>query len=62
MYIACVITFLLLQQVVELVSSAISDFTESEFLGERDDLGRPVLNPDADVAFWRTKTSLAVGG
>ncbi|XP_018028035.1 all trans-polyprenyl-diphosphate synthase PDSS2 [Hyalella azteca] len=48
-------------QVVELVSSAISDFTTSEFLGERDDLGRPVLHPAADLAFWRTKTSLAVG-
>ncbi|KAF2350146.1 Isoprenoid synthase domain [Trinorchestia longiramus] len=40
---------------------AILYFTESEFLGERDDLGRPLLPPDADLAYWHSKTFLAVG-
>uniref|UniRef100_A0A2P2I9V7 Decaprenyl-diphosphate synthase subunit 2-like n=1 Tax=Hirondellea gigas TaxID=1518452 RepID=A0A2P2I9V7_9CRUS len=48
-------------QVVELVSSAIADFTEAEFLGLRDEFGRPVLSQDFTLDNWREKTFLSVG-
>jgi len=43
------------------VSSAIADFTESEFIGYRDDIGRPVPSTSFDLELWREKTYLAVG-
>lgn len=47
--------------VVELISTAISDFMEAEFIGERDNQGNPI--PDATITMrdWEEKNFLAAG-
>ncbi|KAK3875320.1 hypothetical protein Pcinc_019802 [Petrolisthes cinctipes] len=48
-------------KVVELISTAISDFMEAEFIGERDNQGNPILNADITMNDWEEKNFLAAG-
>lgn len=48
-------------QVVELISTAISDFMEAEFIGERDNQGNPIPNADITMVDWEEKNFLAAG-
>lgn len=47
--------------VVELISTAISDFMEAEFIGDFDKQGNPVPNSDVDLQFWEEKNFKAAG-
>ncbi|CAL4169353.1 unnamed protein product, partial [Meganyctiphanes norvegica] len=47
--------------VVELVSTAISDFMEAEFIGEFDTQGNPMPTADFDINFWEEKNFKAAG-
>lgn len=48
-------------KVVELISTAISDFMEAEFIGERDNQGNPVPNETITMQDWEEKNFLAAG-
>lgn len=48
-------------KVVELISTAISDFMEAEFIGERDNQGNPVPNETITMQDWNEKNFLAAG-
>ncbi|KAG0719977.1 Decaprenyl-diphosphate synthase subunit 2 [Chionoecetes opilio] len=48
-------------KVVELISTAISDFMEAEFIGERDNQGNPVPNESITMQDWNEKNFLAAG-
>lgn len=52
---------LLFSKVVELISTAISDFMEAEFIGERDNQGNPVPNENITLQDWNEKNFLAAG-
>ncbi|XP_045611092.1 all trans-polyprenyl-diphosphate synthase PDSS2 [Procambarus clarkii] len=47
--------------VVELISTAISDFMEAEFIGERDNQGNPVPDATINMHDWEEKNYLAAG-
>lgn len=52
---------LLFLKVVELISTAISDFMEAEFIGERDNQGNPVPSETITMQDWNEKNFLAAG-
>lgn len=47
--------------VVELISTAISDFMEAEFIGIRDNQGNPIPDASITVLDWEEKNFLAAG-
>ncbi|XP_069975786.1 all trans-polyprenyl-diphosphate synthase PDSS2 [Penaeus vannamei] len=48
-------------EVVELISTAISDFMEAEFVGDRDNQGNPVPSAAITMKDWEEKNFLAAG-
>ncbi|XP_076046748.1 all trans-polyprenyl-diphosphate synthase PDSS2-like [Oratosquilla oratoria] len=48
-------------QVVELIGTAISDFMEAEFMGDRDNQGNPVPLPSITIKEWEEKNYMAAG-
>lgn len=48
-------------QVVDLISQAIGDFMQAEFLGEHDKQGNPVPVKGMSLASWEEKNCLAAG-
>uniref|UniRef100_A0A0P4WB96 Decaprenyl-diphosphate synthase subunit 2 n=1 Tax=Scylla olivacea TaxID=85551 RepID=A0A0P4WB96_SCYOL len=48
-------------KVVELISTAISDFMEAEFIGDRDNQGNPIPNETITMQDWNEKNFLAAG-
>ncbi|KAK7040807.1 Decaprenyl-diphosphate synthase subunit 2, partial [Halocaridina rubra] len=48
-------------RVVELISTAISDFMQAEFIGFRDNQGNPLPDPDINIQDWEDRNFLAAG-
>lgn len=46
---------------MELISTAISDFMEAEFIGDRDNQGNPIPNETITMQDWNEKNFLAAG-
>lgn len=48
-------------KVVELISTAISDFMQAEFIGTRDNQGNPLPDTDINIRDWEERNFLAAG-
>ncbi|XP_068225358.1 all trans-polyprenyl-diphosphate synthase PDSS2 [Palaemon carinicauda] len=48
-------------EVVELISTAISDFMQAEFLGARDSQGNPLPDTDINIKDWEERNFLSAG-
>ncbi|XP_066989393.1 all trans-polyprenyl-diphosphate synthase PDSS2 isoform X1 [Macrobrachium rosenbergii] len=48
-------------EVVELISTAISDFMQAEFIGARDSHGNPIPDTDINIKDWEQRNFLSAG-